>query len=168
MIVQNINSPCLANDGSFDVIYCLDMLEHVEDPRKVLENFATWIRPGGFLFLHTPSGIEVNFFRGARAGAHPGFRPVRPGDEHLRDGFNITEIRAWLEEFGFKVKKSAYTVNPALMFFKELYTLGERHRILGIGICTLPFIVLMTRLEMLFQPSTGSGLWVEAVKNHRI
>ena len=164
MIIQNVQSSCIKNVEQFDVVFSLDMLEHLEEPKQVLENFADWLRKGGFLFLHTPSGNENNIFQGARAGEHPGFRPLRPGDQHVREGFSINELRSWLQEFGFQVRSAKYTVSPVLLFFKELYTLGERRRIPGIGLCMLPFIFLTTRCEMMFPPSTGNGIWVEAVK----
>ncbi|MDQ5985423.1 MAG: hypothetical protein CSYNP_01133 [Syntrophus sp. SKADARSKE-3] len=164
IIVQNVQSPCLKNQEMFDVIFSLDMLEHLEEPKQVLEHFSVWLRARGLLFLHTPSGNEKNIFRGAGAGLHPGFRPMRPGDQHLREGFSINELRNWLQELGFQVRRASFTVGPMLLFFKELYTLGERRRIPGIGICMLPYIFLMTSWEMIFPPSSGNGIWIIAEK----
>lgn len=39
--------------GSFDVITCMEMLEHVPDPASVLAACATLLKPGGDLFLST-------------------------------------------------------------------------------------------------------------------
>lgn len=39
--------------GSFDVITCLEMLEHVPDPASVVQACATLLKPGGHLFLST-------------------------------------------------------------------------------------------------------------------
>ncbi|MFS8607439.1 MAG: class I SAM-dependent methyltransferase [Gammaproteobacteria bacterium] len=45
--------------GSFDVIYCAYVLEHVEGVEKVLDNFARWIRPGGLIVLRIPDKDSV-------------------------------------------------------------------------------------------------------------
>ena len=41
------------DDKSFDVVCCMDMLEHVEDPAKVISEASRLLRPGGIFFFHT-------------------------------------------------------------------------------------------------------------------
>lgn len=41
--------------SGFDVITCMEMLEHVHNPEVVLEHCARLLKPGGFLFLSTIS-----------------------------------------------------------------------------------------------------------------
>jgi len=41
--------------GSFDVVYCVSTLEHVRDGARALTEMARVLRPGGQLYLHTPS-----------------------------------------------------------------------------------------------------------------
>jgi 2-polyprenyl-6-hydroxyphenyl methylase/3-demethylubiquinone-9 3-methyltransferase len=45
----------LAQDvpGSFDVVTCMEMLEHVPDPASVVQACATLVRPGGWVFFST-------------------------------------------------------------------------------------------------------------------
>lgn len=40
-------------EGPFDAITCLEMLEHVEDPQLVIDSAVRLLKPGGFLFLST-------------------------------------------------------------------------------------------------------------------
>ncbi|MBA8887952.1 2-polyprenyl-6-hydroxyphenyl methylase/3-demethylubiquinone-9 3-methyltransferase [Dokdonella fugitiva] len=39
--------------GAFDVVTCMEMLEHVPDPASVIRACATLLKPGGTLFLST-------------------------------------------------------------------------------------------------------------------
>jgi len=39
--------------GAFDVVTCLEMLEHVPDPDSVIRACATLVRPGGHVFFST-------------------------------------------------------------------------------------------------------------------
>lgn len=41
-----------APDGAFDRIVTVEMLEHVRDHATLLRDLATWVRPGGSLFVH--------------------------------------------------------------------------------------------------------------------
>lgn len=40
--------------GSFDVIYCAFVLEHVKGAEQVLERFLHWLAPGGLLIIKVP------------------------------------------------------------------------------------------------------------------
>ncbi|MBB6562445.1 2-polyprenyl-6-hydroxyphenyl methylase/3-demethylubiquinone-9 3-methyltransferase [Acidovorax soli] len=39
--------------GSYDVVTCMEMLEHVPDPRQVIEACARLVKPGGWVFFST-------------------------------------------------------------------------------------------------------------------
>jgi 2-polyprenyl-6-hydroxyphenyl methylase / 3-demethylubiquinone-9 3-methyltransferase len=40
-------------DASFDVVCAMDLLEHVEDPDRVIAEIGRVLRPGGLFFFHT-------------------------------------------------------------------------------------------------------------------
>ncbi|QDE65942.1 hypothetical protein BHS09_02385 [Myxococcus xanthus] len=41
------------DDGCFDVVTCMDFLEHVEEPARVVAEAARVLAPGGLFFFHT-------------------------------------------------------------------------------------------------------------------
>ena len=49
----NIEDFLKKNKKKYDVITCLEMLEHVEDPQLVIDSAVRLLKPGGFLFLST-------------------------------------------------------------------------------------------------------------------
>ncbi len=42
-----------AEPGAFDVVTCMEMLEHVPDPASTIAACATLVKPGGWVFLST-------------------------------------------------------------------------------------------------------------------
>ena len=40
---------------TFDVITCSDVLEHLYDPRAVIQKVSTWLKPGGIFYVFVPN-----------------------------------------------------------------------------------------------------------------
>ncbi len=52
---REVSAEALANEqpGSFDVITCMEMLEHVPDPSSIVQACADLVKPGGWVFFST-------------------------------------------------------------------------------------------------------------------
>ncbi len=48
-----IETLCQQQTHQFDVITCLEMLEHVPDPAQIIQSCAQLLKPNGFLYLST-------------------------------------------------------------------------------------------------------------------
>jgi len=76
-------------DGSFDSVFCSQVLEHVRDPLSVLEEFNRVLKPGGVLLLSVPHLAYLH------NEPHDYFRYTEFGLKHLteRAGFELLETR---------------------------------------------------------------------------
>jgi SAM-dependent methyltransferase len=84
------DAPLPFGDGSFELVLCVETLEHVRDVQLLLSEARRVLRPGGTLALTTP--------------AHPPLiRPPHPLSPHLRF-FTRRSLRALLGELGFEVR----------------------------------------------------------------
>lgn len=58
----DITAPGVADRfGSFDIVLCNDIIEHVADPALCAANLASVLRPGGRVFLEIPNGSAAEF-----------------------------------------------------------------------------------------------------------
>lgn len=55
IVYREISAEDLAAEaaGSYDVVTCMEMLEHVPDPASVVKACATLVKPGGYVFFST-------------------------------------------------------------------------------------------------------------------
>lgn len=49
-----ITDPQAVPKEGFDVITCFDVLEHVPNPPEMVRTLASWLRPGGLLYISAP------------------------------------------------------------------------------------------------------------------
>lgn len=83
--------------GSFDVVTCMEMLEHVPDPASTVRACATLVKPGGWVFFSTINRNPKSFLfaivgaeyvlRMLPRGTHEYARFIRPSElsRHARD-----------------------------------------------------------------------------------
>lgn len=67
---REVSAEALATEqaASFDVVTCMEMLEHVPDPASIVQACATLVRPGGWVFFST-LGRNAKSFLFAIVGA---------------------------------------------------------------------------------------------------
>jgi len=147
--------------GPFDVIYTIDVLEHVEDPPRLLAAFADCLRPHGILYLHVPAAEQRHFLPGVDR-EYSWLGPPSPGDVHLYEGFESAQLASWLRAAGFAVVSTRRTFGTAVSVLKELFMLAEARRVPGVGLALLPFLALAARLEWWWGGRRGNGVAIVA------
>ena len=108
-------------DASFDVIVCLETLEHLPSPRHALGEFARILRPGGRLVVSTPNVqsllSRIKFFLWGTLDFFDTLRPGEPAPFWLGKGhispLHFPVLQHALREAGLSVETIA-TNRPAL------------------------------------------------------
>ena len=100
--VQDVNLP----ERSYDMVFMIQTIEHLEDPRQVLETIFGLLREGGQLIIVTDNtgSIDFNWFkRGHWGGYH------FPRHFNL---FNRNSLSKLAQEVGYDVKDLTTIVSP--------------------------------------------------------
>jgi 2-polyprenyl-6-hydroxyphenyl methylase/3-demethylubiquinone-9 3-methyltransferase len=98
---REVSVEALAADmpAQFDVVTCMEMLEHVPDPASVIGACARLLKPGGRLFLSTLNRTPLAF-GAAIVGAEHLLRLLPRGTHHYAQFLKPSEIAADLRAAG--------------------------------------------------------------------
>ncbi|MBO9662461.1 bifunctional 2-polyprenyl-6-hydroxyphenol methylase/3-demethylubiquinol 3-O-methyltransferase UbiG [Dokdonella sp.] len=98
--------------AAFDVVTCMEMLEHVPDPASVIRACATLLKPGGKLFLSTLNRTPLAF-GAAILGAEHLLRLLPRGTHHYAQFIKPSEMAADLRAAGLVLDDlSGLAYNP--------------------------------------------------------
>jgi 2-polyprenyl-6-hydroxyphenyl methylase/3-demethylubiquinone-9 3-methyltransferase len=104
----------------FDVVTCLELLEHVPDPASVIAACKTLVRPGGDVFFATLNR-NLKSFVFAIIGAEYILGLVRKGTHRHSQFIKPSELRKWATAAGLSFKDlTGLHYNPIL----RKYSLG--------------------------------------------
>lgn len=111
---QNISVEALAAQipGHFDVVTCMEMLEHVPDPASVIRACCALVRPGGYVFFSTLNRTPKSYAF-AILGAEYVLRLLPRGTHDYAKFIRPSEMAAWSRQVGLEVREqTGLTYNP--------------------------------------------------------
>ena len=109
--------------GQYDVVTCLEMLEHVPDPSQVIASACQLARPGGDVFFSTINRTPKSFVF-AIVGAEYILKLLPAGTHEYQKFIRPSELESWARDAGLQHRSSIgmhynpltreYTLAPGL------------------------------------------------------
>jgi len=88
--------------GSFDIVTCMELLEHVPDPESVVRACTTLVRPGGTVFFSTLNRNPKAYLL-AVLGAEYILRMLPTGTHDYRKFIRPSELATWCRGAGLSI-----------------------------------------------------------------
>ena len=104
---REVSAEALAAEApaSFDVVTCMEMLEHVPEPALVVRACATLVRPGGWVFFSTLNRNPKSFLF-AIVGAEYVLRLLPRGTHEYARFIRPSELARWGRDSGLALQGS--------------------------------------------------------------
>lgn len=124
-------------DGPYDLIICVDVLEHIIDDVMALRNLYNVLKREGTLLLHIPQRHQLN-----RTIFSKNNISERCSD-HVRDEYDEEEIINKIITQGFVIKRQKYTFRFCGCLARELLDKIERLIFVGSAVKMLLFPLIL-------------------------
>ncbi len=149
--VGNITEPPAE---AFDIIYCIDVLEHISDDARVIQNFHEALFSNGTLILHVPLLRQKRY-----CSWLGGWKQ----ENHVRDGYEKESLCQMIKRSGFIVIESRFTFGP---FGALAWDIEETCRAMNkfVRFMALPLLILLAEIEFRWPNRWGNGVLVTARK----
>lgn len=122
------------HEGNFDVVTCMEMLEHVPDPASVIAACATLVKPGGHVFFSTINRNPKAWLM-AIIGAEYFLKLLPKGTHDYAKLIKPSELAAWARAAGLRLTDiSGMSYHPLT---KE-YRLSRDPSVNYLGYCVKP------------------------------
>ena len=148
-ITRSLGTAC------YDLVYSVDVFEHIPDDRAALVAIAQALKPGGRLFLHTPLSSQSHWLR--RYDLDQCHR-----DDHVREGYTVVDLEEKARAAGLDPIAAHYTHGRWGTLAWEIWMLTKTQ--LWSRIVAWPAIRILIGLELAGWPVRGNCVLFEAVK----
>ena len=101
IMYREISAEALAEESpaSFDVVTCMEMLEHVPDPAAIVQACAALVKPSGWIFFSTINRSAKSFLN-AIVGAEYVLGLIPRGTHEYAKFIQPAELMRWARESG--------------------------------------------------------------------
>lgn len=117
---QQISAEAFAeqNVAAFDVVTCMEMLEHVPDPASIIAACSKMVKPGGHVFFSTLNRNAKSYVH-AIIGAEYILKMLTPGTHDYKKFIKPSELARWIRAADMSMQDMAgLTYNPLNKVYK--------------------------------------------------
>lgn len=145
----------IKNKTKYDLVVCIDVLEHIENFHVALKNFYISLNKSGYLYIHVPQPNQERILSSLNNWHHK---------DHTREGIAKIELENSLKKLGFKIVVSKETFGFFGKLAWEINHLALLRSFVLAGV-VFPFTYLLAVLDPVWKNRNGLGMLVLARKD---
>ncbi len=143
----------LEDKAVYDFIYCIDVLEHIPNNLKVIQNFYQALKNGGYLYIHIPYDVGKRYIFPDKF-----FEEFNKWSKHKHIGkqYTLSEMTFNLQKIGFKIINAEYTFGFLGELAWELDRVTDKHSLLKVFL--MPLLKVLGQSSVKVKHKSGNVL----------
>lgn len=151
-IKHDVTKPLAILKNKVDLLYCFDVLEHLMDFEKAINNFNSMIKKGGYLIIHVPLRYQKRWFSDFKKWEH---------QTHEYEGIEENELANLLRKYIIVEKSGTFKPFGALIWEINMLLLKK---LPFLGICFFPLLKIIMLFDRLIPANKYNCLGIVAKK----
>ncbi len=135
----------------FDVIYSIEVLEHIYDYEKCINNFQKALKPNGKLIIHVPCPDQKRHFKRFKKKVY---------SDHIHDSISISKLASALKANQLRILEVKYTSGWFGSLGWEIFEIIRPRTLLKRVL--FPVILLLFYIDALFPKAKGNNAMIIA------
>jgi SAM-dependent methyltransferase len=151
---------------AYDLIFCMDVLEHIEDDIGFMAKVRAMLKPGGRFILHVPGRprpCRIPFSNLVERNRHGMFEEDHG---HVREGYDNDDLQKKIERAGLLVLSLVNPTGYWGQLASDIYALFEHMNLMKL--LSYPFVSALVALDSLERNTRpypyGAGVMVVAAR----
>jgi SAM-dependent methyltransferase len=146
---------------AFDFVYSFDVLEHIAENRKVLENIYRALTPGGTLLVRIPTRVQKRILNEKFTAEHARWAAI----EHVGQHYEMDSLVADLKSIGYQIVSARYSMGFWGKLSFELSEALQYYRVPEpMQFALIPALKLLRYIDTVTKVRDGDGLLVQCRK----
>lgn len=140
--------------NKYDLIIAIDVLEHINNYEKTLENFFHMLYKHGYIYIHVPQPNQKRTLNLLKTWHH---------EDHVHEGIAKSTLENILKRLGFRIVLSKETFGFFGKSSWEInhFMLSKNFVLTGL---TFPFLYFLAKIDLLLNIKKGLGVAILAEK----
>lgn len=138
----------------YDLIICIDVLEHIDRYEMVLKNFYDLLQNNGYVYIHVPQPNQKRILSSFKTWHH---------QDHVREGISKNTLENQLKKLGFRIITSEETSGFFGKITWEINHLALSRSFVLAGII-FPILYILAMVDQFSKNKNGLGVAVLAKK----
>lgn len=137
----NLNFENVGDTGKYDVILCMDVLEHVSEPNLLVRFMANSLADNGVILIRVPHDQDVKIFWKNQDFAYG-------EDKHVVSGYTLSKINELMHVHSLEVESYEYNYHYLAQLIWEISEVFWKYQVFYY-LLSMPFFALLLFVEYL-------------------
>lgn len=145
----------------YDLIFCIEVLEHIRENKQVLKSFHKALKESGYLYIHMPTQKQKRLFNERYFTYYDKWAEI----EHVGQHYTLETLQKDLEDLGFSILRTKETFGLCGRLAWEISEIVVNYKSFFLLAIIFPFLKCLSFIDDLLLNKGGDHFSILAKKS---